>query len=523
MESTQPARPSAAAPPEPLHAAGLWTGLAGLLFGLIATLMVRFFQGGRPSADLTLTSGLVLLTAGAAGAWSWWLLITRRRSISGGRGAMAGALTALLCYLLFYQVANLVYGAAVPGFFGAGLPARIVGGLILSFVTLLFSGWFMIPLLALAGMALALAQIATSPTLEAGLLWRTLSFSARSAVLLRGRPLALTLITILGVVSLVLVGAGAWIWSRPLFVGDLTAEAAPVSDYAASVAAIDALIAAEQADPSLNPACDSKLLTPGRRTERVIIFFHGFTNCPAQFVPLAEQFVARGYSVYIPRLPHHGFADRLTDDLASLGAAELVRIAGRSVDLAQGLGDEVIVAGLSAGGTLGAWVAQHRSDVDQVTLIAPLFHITGLPPFSIRPVASTILAVPNFYMWWDDQRREQAPGPPYAYPRYPVHAVGALLRLSFAVQDGAERGPPAVSRILVVNNAADGAVSNAATDAISGLWANSGAAVRTYVFSADLGLNHDVIDVNHPSQQVDLVYPILIAQIEESVAGPASP
>jgi pimeloyl-ACP methyl ester carboxylesterase len=236
-------------------------------------------------------------------------------------------------------------------------------------------------------------------------------------------------------------------------VGDLAVEPAPVTSHTDSVAAIEAAIAAERADPALNPECRTRLIAPGARAKRVIVLFHGFTNCPAQFAPLGEQLAARGYAVYIPRIPRHGYADRLTGELAGLSANELVRFASRSVDLAHGLGEEVYVAGLSAGGTIGAWIAQHRADVAQVTLIAPLFQISGLPPFAIRPVASTILAVPNFYMWWDDHRREQSKGPRYAYPWFPVHAVGALLRLSFAVQDAAERGPPAVRAILLVNAA----------------------------------------------------------------------
>lgn len=517
-----PSHVSSPRPPSP-QAAWLWTGIAALAFGLITTGIVRLFQGGKPSADLTLTSVLVFLTVGAAGGWSWWLLLARRGRVSEGRGALAGALTALLGYLLIFQVANLVYGAAAPTFLGFSPLAKVLGGLILSVATLIFSGWFVIPLLALAGAGLAMAQIAVAPSLEGGLIARMRGLSQGSASLLQTRPLVRAIVALVCVAGLLVTSAGVWVWSRPLFIGDLAAEPAPVTDYGASIAAIDAQIAAEAADPTLSPECATRLFTPGRRTERVIIFLHGFTNCPAQFVPLAEQFVARGYSVYIPRVPHHGFADRLTEDLARLSADELVRFASRSVDLARGLGEQVAVVGLSMGATIAAWIAQHRGDVAQVTLIAPLFQITGLPPFAIRPVASTILAVPNFYLWWDDQRREQIIGPPYAYPRYPVHAAGALLRLSFAVQDAAERGPPAVRAILLVSNAADGAVSNPATEAIGDDWARNGAAVRRYTFPADLGLNHDLIDVNNPEQRVALVYPTLISLIEVGGTGRVTP
>ncbi|HMQ29967.1 MAG TPA: alpha/beta fold hydrolase [Chloroflexaceae bacterium] len=427
---------------------------------------------------------------------------------------MAGTLTALLGYLLVFQVSHLVYGLASPRTSEVSFLQHVLNGLLLSLVTLIFSGWFMVPLVTLTGFLLALGQIALSPGMERGLLPRLRSAGRRAAAFLRGRPLVQALVSTLVVLGLVVVSLGTWIWTRPLFVGDLVAPSAPVIDYAASVAAIQAQIAAEQADPTLNPLCVSRMLTPGRPVERVVIFFHGFTNCPAQFAPLAEELAAHGYAVYVPRLPHHGRADRLTDDLAHLTANELVQFAARSVDIARGLGTNVVVAGLSAGGTLAAWVAQHRPDVARVVLIAPLFHIVGLPPFSIRPAASTILAVPNFYLWWDSEGRAEAPGPPYAYPPFPVHAVGALLRLSFAVQDSVERQEPAVRDILLVNNDADGAVSNTATEAFAASWARQGAMVRVVAFPADLGLNHDVIDPNHPDQQVLVVYPTLVRLIE---------
>jgi hypothetical protein len=57
-------------------------------------------------------------------------------------------------------------------------------------------------------------------------------------------------------------------------------------------------------------------------------------------------------------------------------------------------------------------------------------------------------------------------------------------------------------------------VSNSATAEIADAWERNGAVVRRYLFPAELGLDHDVIDVNQPKQQVDLVYPTLIALIE---------
>lgn len=84
-------------------------------------------------------------------------------------------------------------------------------------------------------------------------------------------------------------------------------------------------------------------------------------------------------------------------------------------------------------------------------------------------------------------------------------------------------GAPAVRTILLVSNAADGAVSNPATDAIGDDWARGGATVRHYTFPADLDLDHDLIDVNNPEQRVELVNPTLIALIEGTATTKEAP
>src|SRR5215469_4042294 len=126
----------------------------------------------------------------------------------------------------------------------------------------------------------------------------------------------------------------------------------------------------------LNPVCRSILLTHGVRTERAVVFFHGLTNCPQQFRELGQIFFDMGDNVLILRLPRHGMADRKVENLSPLKAEELRDCADTSVDIACGLGQKVYVAGLSAGGTLAAWIAQNRSEVARVLLIAPALGLT---------------------------------------------------------------------------------------------------------------------------------------------------
>ena len=155
----------------------------------------------------------------------------------------------------------------------------------------------------------------------------------------------------------------------------LRSHPAPMADYAAALRRFQQI--QETEGPELNPVCRSILLTHGQRTERTLVFFHGYTNCPQQFRDLGHIFYELGYNVLIPRLPRHGLADRKVENLSPLKAEELRECADTSVDIACGIGRKVYVAGLSAGGTLSAWIAQNRSEVTRAVLIARRWALPG--------------------------------------------------------------------------------------------------------------------------------------------------
>jgi pimeloyl-ACP methyl ester carboxylesterase len=209
-------------------------------------------------------------------------------------------------------------------------------------------------------------------------------------------------------------------------------------------------------------------------------------------------------------MPHHGLNDRLTDDLANLSTEEVVRFGSATVDIAQGLGDHVTVAGLSGGGVFAGLTAQQRSDVDSAVLIAPMLGVLNLPEYTIKPVTNAALTLPDLFVWWDSATKEKIPGPTYAYPRYPTKALAALLRLSAFVEWQAGKQAPATDRILVVTNEADTSVNNAVTDSVVRKWRLDGRLVETYTFPVQLKLPHDIIDPHKPDQQIGLVYPLLI-------------
>jgi len=282
-----------------------------------------------------------------------------------------------------------------------------------------------------------------------------------------------------------------------------------------AVARVRELQAAEQ---GLNPVCGYGLLDDGRRTERAIVLIHGFTSCPKMYEPLAAELHRAGANVLIPRLPRHGLADRMAGELSHLSASELTAAVSEALEIAAGLGEKVTVAGLSLGGILAAWLAQFRPGVDRAVVMAPLFSIPVVPEWFSDLLGFVADQVPNFYIWWDWKAKAHPPGPPYAYPRFPSHAYGEMLKLAHEVKSTARREPPrSPGDIRVVVNLADPAVNNVATSRVVDAWRRHGASLKAYEFPRELGLGHDIVSPEQTYARTDITYPVLLDWIASEV------
>ena len=268
----------------------------------------------------------------------------------------------------------------------------------------------------------------------------------------------------------------------------------------------------------VHPSCHPFLLTHGRKVERVVVLFHGFTNCPMQFRRLAEDIHARGMNVLAPRFPRHGLADRMTEDLSKLTAEELTEAAGAAVDVARGLGDRVSVVGLSSTAVTAAWLAENRPDIDQAILLAPSFAPKGVSATVARHLTGGLLATPNSFAWWNSKAREKVPGPTYCYPRFPTRALAQVYRLGFAVAKEAAARAPAAGRIDVLVAAADEGVNNDVTREITARWREHGARVRAFEFPEWTQVRHDMIDPSQPYERTALSYPPIVALLESAAS-----
>jgi len=271
------------------------------------------------------------------------------------------------------------------------------------------------------------------------------------------------------------------------------------------------------------PAARPVLLDHGRRVPVAVAWLHGYTNCPHQFEAFSRQCFARGWNVWIPLAPHHGLADRMTDATSLLTAGELADWGDRAVDVAPGLGERVVVGGLSMGGTVSAALGMRRADVHLALPIAPLLSPLPGPAALNRAAAALLHALPNWMVWWDPKARQSLPGPTHAYYRYSMRGLAEVLRLGFAFVDAARYHGPAAAAFRFVLNEGDEALSNRLAEVVLARWRQQGVTNADAIrIGTELGLRHDFIDPDQPYAKIDVAYPVLIEAIELGLAGQPS-
>jgi alpha-beta hydrolase superfamily lysophospholipase len=317
------------------------------------------------------------------------------------------------------------------------------------------------------------------------------------------------------VVAAVLIAAAVW----PVSTKGLDSNPQPVAGFAAATKAFAAVRKQEKQD-SVIPTCRSRLLTHGTKTARVMVLVHGLTNCPAQWAEFGEEIYDRGWNVLILRLPDHGIGDVETDTpggaghLGDLSAGKLARYGDQAVDIAAGLGERVSVMGLSLGGTVTAWIAQERKDVDRAIVIAPGFAMKGLP-YAVSWLAANLLGhLPNITI-------NGASKVHYEYQGWSTQGIADTFKLGKKVAQDAESEPPGTRSIVVFLNPNDDTISNPRAEHVAGDWKGKGARVEMVWLPSTPKLEHDIIDPHQPWARPAFVYPRLIALAEAPGSQPA--
>lgn len=300
----------------------------------------------------------------------------------------------------------------------------------------------------------------------------------------------------------------------PIRTGGITSSPNPAVDYDAALKTLEAWRIRED-DLGLHDVCRSKLFSHGRKTEHAVLLLHGYTTCPEQFAELGQRFFGLGYNVFIPCLDYHGRADRLTDELKNLTAENMASSGDRALDIARGLGGKVTVLGISGGGTIAAWLAQNRADIDLAVPLAACIGLAFLPASMTIPFIRTFTALPHFFIWWDPRTKAENPYSIfYAYPRYPMSSLAQVLRLGLAVKHQSRMGAPAADQILMMVNDSEPAVSNAELNNLYESWKRNGAGrVSAYHFERGMKMPHDIITPGTPGVPTEQVLTRIIDQI----------
>jgi carboxylesterase len=311
-------------------------------------------------------------------------------------------------------------------------------------------------------------------------------------------------------VALLVLGIITAFVTVPIDTHSLPPAPQPMVDYGSAVATFDGM---RSRDSGLVMADGASLgLLHGHRTPRAIVLVHGLTNSPRQFREFARLLYDRGDNVIVPRLPLHGLLAADVDALRDVTAEGYRSYADTAVDIARGLGDTLIVVGLSAGGNVAVWIAQHRSDVRRVIVIAPALRLARIPQVLAAPAMNVLERVPNHtFRQTPDTLR------PHAYFGVSTRGLGETLRFGASVMEDVERDAPLVHDIVMVLNDNDRTISQGTALSLVERWrTRDGVVVTVHRFDRSLRLPHDVIDVTQRCGMPDVVYPVLIALVEKS-------
>ena len=277
-------------------------------------------------------------------------------------------------------------------------------------------------------------------------------------------------------------------------------------------AQLERIAAAERADPAVEPAYGTRWWIGDERVPIAVVLLHGLSNCPPQFDRLAPQLHERGHAVIVPRMPYHGYRDRMSEAIANLRATDLEMAALRAVAAAAQCAERIVVAGISVGAALAGWLAA-RAHIDAGIAIAPFCGLHSVPGSANDALGAALRAAPNRFGWWDPRKKE-AQEPPHGYPRFSTRAIGESLRISTEL-DATPKGPHA-RRVVLALNENEPVVNNAHARRRFAPLRAFGIELEEFTFQGMPPI-HDLIEPQIPQEQTQLVYPVLIDLIEQTL------
>lgn len=122
------------------------------------------------------------------------------------------------------------------------------------------------------------------------------------------------------------------------------------------------------------------------------LLLHGFTGTPQNVRPLADHLQRRGFTVSVPRIAGHGTS---VEDLDATGPDDWLGTAEAALTDLREKCSEVLVAGISLGGTYTLELARrHRDLLGVVVMAAPILDIPALADVVADPNRPKAITAP---------------------------------------------------------------------------------------------------------------------------------
>ena len=233
------------------------------------------------------------------------------------------------------------------------------------------------------------------------------------------------------------------------------------------------------------------------------MLLHGLGSCPAQMSALAAVLADDGYMVYLPLLPEHGEIGGTGRSLDGLTEERYRDVGDRTVDIARGFGLPVSVLGISAGGNVAAWIAEHRSDVEVAVVVSPALGLGRVPSFVTTGAMNLFGRLPSIGFPYGETV-------PHTYDGLATRPLATTFNFGRSLIETAGQKRPAAKRVAFVVNEHDHTYSN---DLALKLAGRMQAVVQA--LPASLKLPSDSIDPLRSGARVDAVYPLLVSLVED--------
>jgi pimeloyl-ACP methyl ester carboxylesterase len=268
-------------------------------------------------------------------------------------------------------------------------------------------------------------------------------------------------------------------------------------------------------EPGVREDARSIVLIQRNQSDRVAVLFHGFTASPPQLARISAHLFASGWNVVVPRLPLHGYEDRLTKRFGILDLSMLTDCAETAIAFANTLGSRLLIGGFSLGATLALWMA-HRHAAQRVVAIAPLFGLVVLPAALQSSVARCMLSMPNYFFWWDPFLRERN-GSAYGYPRFATHPVARALLGTQSFLNELQTHVPRTKEAIFGLNARETTVSNDLARRVATQWKKDSKSRVLIEMICELPPSHDIFDPSRSGNLADRAFPRIIQLFDEKI------